>query len=287
MANPQVEHGFIRIADELFEALCRTRLGGEPRQMFDAIVRQTYGYGKKDAEISAEDFTKLTGLCRQRQYEARQILIEMNMIGVTQKGNKMHLVYAIQKDYEQWQPSRKTVTVCKTKSKKCNGKPLRSVTENRYTAPPDGLTGKAKRGVINNKHSYKQKTSPNSKEVRTSPSPKGKKFYKDSRPYEIANYFLTKRCEVFPNIPKPSLQTWVQDIDYMLRLDRRKPDEVKALIDWIYTGDDRNAQFWRKNILSPGALRKKKDGVQTFDRLVIQMSESRPSKKEDDNDGFI
>jgi len=133
------------------------------------------------------------------------------------------------------------------------------------------------------KECKEEKKGSEQKKVRTR-SPK--EFTEESEAYKLANHHLTRILELSPNIKKPSLQSWAQDVDYMLRLDGRKPDEIRNLLDRIFTGSDSIALFWRKNILSPGALRKKKEGIQTFDRILIQMGETKSSKGKDDNDGF-
>lgn len=128
MANPQKEDGFVSIANELFDALCRTRINGEARQIFDAVCRKTYGYGKKEDRISTSQFMEMTGLKAQAVHKARKKLIDMNMITITQKGNTQVLTYSIQKDYEQWKLLPKKVTVTQ-KGKGCYPKRLRTVTQ--------------------------------------------------------------------------------------------------------------------------------------------------------------
>jgi len=110
MANPQPDKYF-KFSIELFNALCKTRVNGEAMQIFNAIVRQTYGYHRKLAEIPTLKFMEMTGLGRQAVHKARKKLLDMNMIGVTQKGNTTARTYCIQKDYELWRVLPKKVTV--------------------------------------------------------------------------------------------------------------------------------------------------------------------------------
>lgn len=56
-----------------------------------------------------------------------------------------------------------------------------------------------------------------------------------------------------------SVQGWATDIDRMLRLDERTPEEVERIIRWSQTDS-----FWQANILSGSALRKQ------FDKLSMQ-----------------
>ena len=58
-------------------------------------------------------------------------------------------------------------------------------------------------------------------------------------------------------VPKPTpegLRRWAYDIDLMIRIDCRSPDEIRQLIDWSHRDP-----FWKANILSPGKLREKWD----------------------------
>jgi len=47
MKSPQTENGYIKIANELWDALTGIRIPGEVRQVLDYIFRKTYGYNKK------------------------------------------------------------------------------------------------------------------------------------------------------------------------------------------------------------------------------------------------
>lgn len=58
--------------------------------------------------------------------------------------------------------------------------------------------------------------------------------------------------------PKISKE-WERDMEHILRLDQRSPEEVEFIIRWSQQHD-----FWKSNILSPKKLRKQ------FDRLRLQ-----------------
>lgn len=55
------------------------------------------------------------------------------------------------------------------------------------------------------------------------------------------------------------LKGWAADIEKLIRLDARSPDEIKAVVEWVYQD-----QFWKGNILSGGKLREK------FTQLLAQ-----------------
>ena len=107
MASPQIENGYIKIANELFDALCRIRIPGEVRQIFDLIIRKTYGYNKKKDVISYSQFVEFTGISRQASIKATRKLLQMNLISVTKNGNR--ITYEINKDFEQWKMLPKKV----------------------------------------------------------------------------------------------------------------------------------------------------------------------------------
>lgn len=113
MANPQLEEGYIRIANELWEALSRIRIPGEARQVLFAIIRLTWGWGKKLDTISMKQLNEATGIPKPRIIRARKKLIEMKMITVAQKGNRTAPSYSFNKHYDRWNPLPKKATLPK------------------------------------------------------------------------------------------------------------------------------------------------------------------------------
>lgn len=107
---PQLENGYVRIADELLEALMKIRISGEARQVFDAIMRKTYGWQKKWDTISLSQFEEMTGISRSHIIRARKKLLDMNLI-IAKKGNDSNVSYSIQKNYKEWKPLPKKATL--------------------------------------------------------------------------------------------------------------------------------------------------------------------------------
>ncbi len=79
----------------------------------------------------------------------------------------------------------------------------------------------------------------------------------------LCSLFLKKLLEFKPDLKTPNVETWAKDFDKMLRLDKRSPEKVKQVIEWLTT-----SQFWRKNVLSAAKLREQ------FDRLQLAAEES-------------
>lgn len=111
MAGPQLENGYTQIANELLEAIARVRIPGETRQIYDTIIRKTYGFHKKADMISLSQFVLATGINRQNVIRAIKQLLTMNLIikddtGITCK-------YSINKDFISWRPLSKKIHTSK------------------------------------------------------------------------------------------------------------------------------------------------------------------------------
>ncbi len=113
MASPQLENGFTEIANEIMEALAKTRTPGEPRQVLDVILRKTYGWHKKKDRISISQFHETTGIKKPSIIRAIKTLLAMKLIIVSEKANSMGHEYEFNKDYETWQPLAKKLTFTK------------------------------------------------------------------------------------------------------------------------------------------------------------------------------
>ena len=114
MTSPQIEDGYIQIANELFEAECRVKMSGSEWQIYRFIQRKTYGWKKKMDQIAFSQFVDATGLDRRRVIEAINALQARNMIVVTKSGPGQPNYYGIQKSYGNWKPVRKNGLVTKS-----------------------------------------------------------------------------------------------------------------------------------------------------------------------------
>lgn len=99
--SPQLEDGYIRISNELWDALCRTRIPGEERQILDVIFRKTYGFNKKTDAIPLSQFEAATGLKRSTVCRAINSLEEKRLISLKRETGRV-TIYGINKLYSQW-----------------------------------------------------------------------------------------------------------------------------------------------------------------------------------------
>jgi DNA-binding Lrp family transcriptional regulator len=85
-------------------------------------------------------------------------------------------------------------------------------------------------------------------------------FLRDSKEFTLAYILFDQILSRNPKFKKPNLQSWSKDIDLMIRVDSRSPDDIRKVILWCQ-GDP----FWQNNILSAAKLREK------FDQLLMKM----------------
>lgn len=110
MANPQLEDGYTRIANEILDALIALRLPGQEWQIVLAIIRKTYGYGKKEDVISFRQLSAMTGIPRRKVISLFKSLVSKRALGSAQNGTRAPRTIWFNKDFSQWQPSAKKDT---------------------------------------------------------------------------------------------------------------------------------------------------------------------------------
>ncbi|MGN0357216.1 MAG: conserved phage C-terminal domain-containing protein [Blautia sp.] len=103
MASPQLENGYTRIANSLYEALYKINLTASELRVVSCIIRRTFGYGKKSRKLSASYIAADTGIPVRSVKRALSHLQEMkivNNINSDKKGSISELT--INKDFESW-----------------------------------------------------------------------------------------------------------------------------------------------------------------------------------------
>lgn len=79
--NPQLEDGFMKVANFLTDGILLSNLTKHEFLITLAIMRRTYGYSKKMAQISTSVFQAMTGIDRRNVVRALSSLIETGRIG--------------------------------------------------------------------------------------------------------------------------------------------------------------------------------------------------------------
>jgi phage replication O-like protein O len=111
MASPQVEDGYLKIANDIIDALMKLNLSKYEWRVLLAIIRKTYGYNKKRDWITLSQFSKATGIRDRRNiHRALKKLSSKQTIVVVQADDRNRVMYGFQKDYEKWVVSSKETT---------------------------------------------------------------------------------------------------------------------------------------------------------------------------------
>jgi predicted phage replisome organizer len=86
------------------------------------------------------------------------------------------------------------------------------------------------------------------------PKKKKRVFEEGCIELELAQYLYQKMLINNPEARKPNFQTWANDIRLMMEIEKRKPDQIRNMIEWC-----QKDSFWKTNILSAKKLRDKYD----------------------------
>ena len=83
----------------------------------------------------------------------------------------------------------------------------------------------------------------------------------NSNEFRLAELLLNLILERKSDFRKPNLQMWAVHVERMIRLDKRTPERIEAVMRWC-----QQDSFWQNNILSTANLREK------FDQLELKMA---------------
>lgn len=113
--SPQAENGHTDIANVIVEKFCSYRISGEEWMVLWFILRKTYGWHKKEDLISLSQFAVGTGLKRQTVLRAISKLASKKIIAVIKNDDSQINLYRFNKDFDQWSPLSKKITVSSKK----------------------------------------------------------------------------------------------------------------------------------------------------------------------------
>jgi len=96
-------------------------------------------------------------------------------------------------------------------------------------------------------------------------------YGRNSHELRLSELLLNLILERRNGFKRPDLQKWARNIDRMLRVDKRDPEEIERVIKWCQADE-----FWQNNILSTGKLRKQ------FDQLALKMNKGKSKDSGED-----
>jgi len=100
MTTPQIENGFTMIANELLEAILGGKFSHREQSVIFAIIRKTYGYAKREDDMSAAQIGAMCGVARQHVTSTLNGLASRNVI--SKRPGRFGMIVGIQKDYRKW-----------------------------------------------------------------------------------------------------------------------------------------------------------------------------------------
>lgn len=100
MCSPQLSNGYTAIANEILEALIAYRFKQNEYKVLFAIIRKTYGYQKKIAELGNTQIAMMTGIDRSHVARCIRSLIKDNVLIHDESKYKSSL--GLNKNYRSW-----------------------------------------------------------------------------------------------------------------------------------------------------------------------------------------
>jgi phage replication O-like protein O len=253
MANPQIEKGHTRIANEIIEQISKADLNGTQMRIVLVIWRYTYGFRRKKHEISLAFMAGAINSTKSHVDKELTTLIDRKIVSVVGIGPRRGRVLSFNKNYDEWQ-ERPTDVVHQSSSTNCS---TTSSTSCSTISSTDCSTKKEKIKEKNKKNTRQQKT-----------------FDEESTYFKMAVYFHEKVSAVAKDagvehlIKKANLQKYADDFRKLIEVDGVNKRLAKDVMDWLPTDD-----FWRTNILSAKKLREK------FTELAIKMKAAQKPKQ--------
>jgi len=102
MDTVQLENGYVKISNELLEAMALGFPGFTEGSIIMCILRKTYGWNKKSDTISISQLVKMTGRSRRMVIYALQNLEAKKMIFISRSFQKVNEI-TFNKKYKEWE----------------------------------------------------------------------------------------------------------------------------------------------------------------------------------------
>lgn len=103
MTNVQIENGYTKVANELLNALIRLPINGTQFRIVMLILRETYGFQRKECSMSESYIATKLGIQRQNVHRELKFLIDHNVLSVNQEATFTRpRIIAMNKHYDTW-----------------------------------------------------------------------------------------------------------------------------------------------------------------------------------------
>ncbi|MAT57234.1 MAG: hypothetical protein CMF23_04620 [Ignavibacteriae bacterium] len=130
MASPQTENGFTKIANEILEEIIKTDFSKRELKIIFAVVRFTYGFNRKEAELSIRYLSTYTGINFQHINKTLTDLQHKNVISFNEPENhSQSRKIKFNKNYSEWNSEKNRNQNGYTSNKNRNQNSYGSVTK--------------------------------------------------------------------------------------------------------------------------------------------------------------
>jgi phage replication O-like protein O len=103
MAKPQIENGFTRVANEILEAIAKIKLNGTQFRILMIVWRYTYGFSRKEHELSINFLCDATGIIKRQIQKELKVLMEMGVLIEARAATFTDSrIIGFNKNYEAW-----------------------------------------------------------------------------------------------------------------------------------------------------------------------------------------
>jgi phage replication O-like protein O len=229
MANPQCEGGFTRLANELLD-VATVELSSEEVHVWLVVVRKTYGFNRKEAELSQAELAAACGMPVRTLQRIMAALVARGVLYYSEKRGPRPKMVGPQKDYDLWE-----------KRPAKNGVSTKRPAKN-------GVSRPAKNGV--SKASYQCDERHKKKTVPRTPSDEA---------LRIAREYHDRIRLLYPTLTRSLAEKADIEgalvLDDLVGIDGHSWDDVRSVLRWVLTDS-----FWSKNMRSLAGARKKASG---------------------------
>lgn len=103
MANPQKENGYTAVANEIEEALSIMKLNGIQFRILHALARYTYGFSRKECEMSVTFLACAVGSTKSHiSKELSELINKKIIIEIGANKGRKSRILSLNKNYEEW-----------------------------------------------------------------------------------------------------------------------------------------------------------------------------------------
>ncbi|MBY0088429.1 replication protein [Brevibacillus brevis] len=247
---PQIEDGYTRLANEILENTMKASLNGTQFRIVLAVWRYTYGFQRKEHDLSLSFLSKATGASKSQVDRELSALIDRKIITIVGAGGRGSRVVTFNKNHAEW-------TECT---------PRRGL----YSTLGTEVSSTVSTEPYSTSSTKKEKIKEKNKDTRQS-----KKYAEDSTYFKMADYFHSKVVAVAEAeglthlIIKSDKQKWADDFRKLFEKDGVQDKHlIRDVIDWV-TSDP----FWKVNVLSAKKFRDK------FGELALKMKAAQKTKE--------